>query len=649
MPDNQAVIKVLYQTNGVADVKAGTVALKQSEQAAKSVTSATMGSRREFRQLASAGVAGLSAIGSGAGSMNRELAGAVSTASQLAQGALFGGAAGLAITGISLGVGALAKALFDVSPEIKSLNAELAKLAASDSTAATLARVAGVSVAEAQAALEAAKSNKEFANELARLNVEATKTVGQGALDEIGRRMGIYGTILDYVSTRALPRTTAMLKSLDDETTSATESQVDLGQSIKENAAKINEQNRLLAITKTAIPQAATEIKNYNKTLADMTKAHRTAQSGFGKDIADAEKRAGEERIKIEGDVQERINEIREAATESATESARDHARRIADIDRDIAETFSENTEARVKAQQDAAKEIARIGRDLADELEGISRSGAEQESTAKSWAEVLRIRRDQTARANEARKKSEQAASEKRERIAEDNSESAQRSTKRRAELQEQKQRAIEEYNHARELDNRKTQQAIENAQKNAREQIASANERLTRERATIEERKQAENNAYAENRTAAYQAHNEKIRALFDERTETQRLAADWLLVRDNVDAATRAMVAQSQAVPRGTTSDFQTGYRPGGWYASGLDAVISKPTMIGVGESGAERVTVTPLGAGTSAPMNNAANQKQARGDITINISGSIYGVNDLQGVIQSALDRYDRGLR
>jgi len=34
---------------------------------------------------------------------------------------------------------------------------------------------------------------------------------------------------------------------------------------------------------------------------------------------------------------------------------------------------------------------------------------------------------------------------------------------------------------------------------------------------------------------------------------------------------------------------------------WYAQGLDAIINKPTLIGVGESGPEHVQVTPLGGG------------------------------------------------
>jgi hypothetical protein len=53
---------------------------------------------------------------------------------------------------------------------------------------------------------------------------------------------------------------------------------------------------------------------------------------------------------------------------------------------------------------------------------------------------------------------------------------------------------------------------------------------------------------------------------------------------------------------------------------WYGSGLDAVFRKPSMIGVGEKGAERVTVTPVGrrgAGGGVPVTY---------NITVNASGS-----------------------
>jgi len=42
---------------------------------------------------------------------------------------------------------------------------------------------------------------------------------------------------------------------------------------------------------------------------------------------------------------------------------------------------------------------------------------------------------------------------------------------------------------------------------------------------------------------------------------------------------------------------------------WYQHGLDAIISRPTLIGVGEAGAERVQVTPLGGGGSSGGNDA----------------------------------------
>jgi TP901 family phage tail tape measure protein len=41
---------------------------------------------------------------------------------------------------------------------------------------------------------------------------------------------------------------------------------------------------------------------------------------------------------------------------------------------------------------------------------------------------------------------------------------------------------------------------------------------------------------------------------------------------------------------------------------WYGNGLNAVVSRPTMIGVGEHGAEHVQVTPLGKGGHGPTQN-----------------------------------------
>lgn len=44
---------------------------------------------------------------------------------------------------------------------------------------------------------------------------------------------------------------------------------------------------------------------------------------------------------------------------------------------------------------------------------------------------------------------------------------------------------------------------------------------------------------------------------------------------------------------------------------WYGSGLDAIFNRPTLIGVGERGAERVTVQPLGSGAAGGASTVYN--------------------------------------
>ncbi len=59
---------------------------------------------------------------------------------------------------------------------------------------------------------------------------------------------------------------------------------------------------------------------------------------------------------------------------------------------------------------------------------------------------------------------------------------------------------------------------------------------------------------------------------------------------------------------------------------WYGQGVDAVFNKPTLIGVGEKGAERVQVTPLGrgGGGSNSTTNNNNQREFSYNITIQAS-------------------------
>lgn len=54
-----------------------------------------------------------------------------------------------------------------------------------------------------------------------------------------------------------------------------------------------------------------------------------------------------------------------------------------------------------------------------------------------------------------------------------------------------------------------------------------------------------------------------------------------------------------------------------RFGGWHARGMDGMVSKPTLIGVGERGPERVKVTPAGK-----------QSRGRGNIEVHIGNINY---------------------
>lgn len=69
-------------------------------------------------------------------------------------------------------------------------------------------------------------------------------------------------------------------------------------------------------------------------------------------------------------------------------------------------------------------------------------------------------------------------------------------------------------------------------------------------------------------------------------------------------------------------------------GGWHANGMDRTFDRPTMIGVGEKGRERVTVTPHGSGSGA------------GSITINapitINGTDLSPQQLRGIIDQAFE-------
>jgi hypothetical protein len=69
--------------------------------------------------------------------------------------------------------------------------------------------------------------------------------------------------------------------------------------------------------------------------------------------------------------------------------------------------------------------------------------------------------------------------------------------------------------------------------------------------------------------------------------------------------------------------------------GWYRNGLDAVVSKPTLIGVGEAGRERVQVTPLTGGRGGGTQNVT--------VVLENHGVIGSQAELDSWAQKTIDR------
>ena len=94
--------------------------------------------------------------------------------------------------------------------------------------------------------------------------------------------------------------------------------------------------------------------------------------------------------------------------------------------------------------------------------------------------------------------------------------------------------------------------------------------------------------------------------MKQLTDIRTETQRWAADFWYVIQNVkltgiELQNLISVAKQMGVTSWVNNDWSTFAKPKGWYAGGGDFMVNKPTVIGVGEAGTERVQITPAGKG------------------------------------------------
>lgn len=207
--DNQAIIEVLYKTAGVNDVKAGTKAVKETDDAAKGVNKTVKDTanthanalgmnRREWMRTGSeAAFYARTALGS-LGAVDKGLTQSIGLATQLGESFMFGGIVGVTMAAASTAIGfiigemqkaeqAAKKALESYEKFAKTLS-DLDKL--SSPLAQTMREQYNVTKEQAIAMAALAESNVTYRAAVAARNAEDERMVRTGqALGEAKKRL----------------------------------------------------------------------------------------------------------------------------------------------------------------------------------------------------------------------------------------------------------------------------------------------------------------------------------------------------------------------------------------------------------------------------------------------------------------------------
>lgn len=376
--------------------------------------------------------------------------------------------------------------------------------------------------------------------------------------------------------------------------------------------------------------------------------------------------------IDLQTNMVQQIKDIEFSHTRALTEDYYQYAQSIEAMNRDIAKSAASAAKDRLQVEKDLKKSLAQIdtdqqgkATDIEDERQAaleevrkkygtlqldknkvytaeelLTRKGylekqSQEEAAAINAAYNLKLAKLKKE-TDDRRKEAEQ---QKTDRLAE----IAAREREQKEEFDYRRQQVNEQYAHTKEREDQAMQDQIARAQRTAddqiaqarraaADQIAAANENETKQKAAIQatlsetlrsinQRKAAEVTAYNDSVAAANAAHATKMRLLADERTDTQKIADAWLIVKDNIDAATRALILQSEAF--GPNSQMTGTYQPdwAGNHAAGGSFVVpgsgSGDRLFQIGLAPGERVNVTPAGQGTSVG-----------GNITIQFLGAIY---------------------
>jgi uncharacterized protein YukE len=373
-------------------------------------------------------------------------------------------------------------------------------------------------------------------------------------------------------------------------------------QALKDEALTLTQNNDQLNFYKSNLASVASELTSYRERMEQLAVTHRKAVAGFASDWA-----------KAESDTLNRISGIYERLSEQLSEMAESASERRADAERDW-----------LRAAEGFARDRARIERELADDIAGIQRDAVTRESDAKTWSEVLRIRREAKAREEDARKKATTA----------------------RDELATRERDALGEHNYREGLAERAAMKAAERARRDADRQAESARQAGQATLDAIAKRRDAEIEAYNQSALAAKKAHDARMRELLVTQTETEKLAAAWLIVRDNIDAATQALIVQS-GVLRGVTGagttfpTWQSVYKHRGELVP--HALGGSGTFPGVGTGERPYLISAQPGERYTITSKENAPGSTARGAMVFN-NCTFRDTND----VLRALELYERGL-
>jgi len=344
---------------------------------------------------------------------------------------------------------------------------------------------------------------------------------------------------------------------------------------------------------------------------------HTKATEGFKADWTKAEGEASANRIRAEQDTARSIAKIYS-----------DLSTRLSDMAEDESDNKSQSEHDWLIKSASYAKDRAKIESDLADELKNISADAADKEQTAKTYAEVMRIRKDEQAREAEAQKKAGQQ----------------------RTDLSDKQRSDLEDYNYRQDLAEKESIKSAQRARRDADTQAAEQRAQLQRqeadiaaklatEKTAIEEKAKAEAAAYAQSTKDATTAHNKQIKELTDTRTEAQKYLDDWDKVKNKIDDTTASLIIQSGVLGSMGASNYSNGWVPGifkGGHASGGAANAGSAYL--VGERGPE-ILVMGSSSGNIIPNNQLA------GGTTVHVY--IDG-QEFRGMIRTEVDKGDRGV-